>query len=133
MWTSVEPAREERTVEPDFGLEEARLLVPHIRAVAAELVPLRAELAERVGRLRDGAGEGDLPEIKALEARLSELLDSLTSRGIQVKGYAPLLVDLPHQRGGRRLLLCWLEGETELAWYHDEAHGFMGRRPIAEL
>lgn len=115
-----------------FDIEEARLLIPHVRAVADELIPVRAELAERAGRLR-GGGEGELPEVKALEARLSELLDDLTSRGIQVKGYAPLLVDFPHHRGDRQLLLCWLEGETELAWYHDAAHGFLGRRPLAEL
>lgn len=119
-------------MERSFELEEARSLVPAIRAVADELIPLRAELAERATRMRTGA-DGELPEVKALEARLSELLDSLTSRGIQVKGYAPLLVDLPHRRGDRSLLLCWLEGETELGWYHDVRHGFMGRRPLTEL
>lgn len=119
-------------MDRSFEIDEARALVPVIRAVADELVPLRAELAERAARVRDG-GDGELPEIKALEARLSELLDALTGRGIQVKGYAPLLVDLPHVRGDRTLLLCWLEGESELGWYHDVAHGFMGRRPISEL
>ncbi|MBW3620510.1 MAG: DUF2203 domain-containing protein [Actinobacteria bacterium] len=126
------PPAGERVVDRTFELDEARSLVPHLRAVAGELIPLRAELAEGAARMRAG-GAADLPELKSLEARLSELLDDLTSGGIQVKGYAPLLVDLPHVRGDRRLLLCWLEGETELGWYHDEAHGFMGRRPITEL
>lgn len=119
-------------MERSFEIDEARALVPLIRAVADEVVPLRAELAERATRLRDGA-DAELPEVKGLEARLSELLESLTGQGIEVKGYAPLLVDLPHRRDERLLLLCWLEGETELAWFHDARHGFMGRRPLAEL
>ncbi|NJO56359.1 MAG: hypothetical protein HC834_08510 [Rhodospirillales bacterium] len=35
-----------------------------------------------------------LAEAKGLEARLSDLLDQLVTLGLQVKGWAPLLVDL---------------------------------------
>jgi hypothetical protein len=28
------------------------------------------------------------------------------------------------------VLLCWLEGERELAWYHKAEFGFAGRRLI---
>jgi hypothetical protein len=52
---------------------------------------------------------------------------------VQVKGFAPLLLDFPMSHDGRDLLLCWLEGERELAWYHDVAHGFPGRRPLSDL
>jgi hypothetical protein len=52
---------------------------------------------------------------------------------VQVKGFAPLLLDFPMRHDGRDLLLCWLEGERELAWYHDVAHGFPGRRPLSDL
>lgn len=115
----------------DFSLGEARALMPAVLAAAREIVPLRAELARRMHER--GPGDGGLAEIKGLEARLSELLDGLAAQDVQVKGYAPLLVDFPHRRGERDLLLCWLEGEEELAWYHDLAHGFMGRRPLDEL
>lgn len=114
-----------------FSLEEAQQLVPTVLAIADELLPVRAELALRMHERREGGG--GLAEIKALEARVSDLLDRLTSEGIQVKGYAPLLVDLPHRAGDRELLLCWLEGERELDWYHDAALGFMGRRRLDEL
>lgn len=116
-----------------FEIAEARALIAEVRDVAATLIPLRAELAEQAHRHRTGTADSGLAEVKGLEARVSEQLDRLTGHGIQVKGYAPLLVDFPHRRGGRDLLLCWLEGETELAWYHDLAHGFMGRRPLTEL
>jgi hypothetical protein len=28
------------------------------------------------------------------------------------------------------VLMCWLEGEQELCWYHDARYGFAGRRPV---
>lgn len=103
-----------------------------MRTRAEELIPLRADLAEGAAQQR-GGGDVELPELKAKEARLSELLDWFPDQGIQVKGWAPLLIDFPHRAGGRDLLLCWLEGEDGLDWYHDVAHGFAGRRPITEL
>jgi hypothetical protein len=30
------------------------------------------------------------------------------------------------------VLLCWLEGDRELAWYHRLDTGFAGRRPLAD-
>ena len=71
--------------------------------------------------------------MKGLEARLGDQLDWFTSRGVQVKGYAPLLLDWPMPWGDRVLLLCWLENEPELAWYHDAELGFLGRRPLTDL
>ncbi len=46
---------------------------------------------------------------------------------------APLLIDFPALADGQQVLLCWLEGESTLDWYHRPELGFMGRRPIAEL
>lgn len=43
---------------------------------------------------------------------------------------AALLVDFPATLNGETVLLCWLEGEHELGWYHKPEHGFAGRRLI---
>ncbi len=115
-----------------FTVEEARELMSQVRAQAEKIITTRAELAYRMERLHEGE-KVQLPEVKALEARLSEALEWFTSQQIQVKGYAPLLIDFPMHYGERTLLLCWLENEPELAWYHDEAHGFLGRRPLTDL
>ena len=120
-------------MERFFTLDEARALMPEVLARAGQLIPIRAELTERAHAITTGTAASGIPEVKALEARMSELLDWFTSQGIQVKGYAPLLLDFPMRRDGRTLLLCWLEGEPSLDWYHDADHGFMGRRPIREL
>jgi hypothetical protein len=120
------------TVDRWFSVDEARALMPQVHAQATIIIDTRAELAYRMERLTEG-DKSQRPEVKALEARLSEALEWFSDQHIQVKGYAPLLIDFPMHYGERTVLLCWLENEPELAWYHDANHGFLGRRPIAEL
>jgi hypothetical protein len=122
-----------------FTLDEAQTLLPELRLLATQLVALRARLTvARSGgdpdRPDDPAGAAPPPaDVKAMEAQLADLLDRIGRLGVEVKGWAPLLVDFPMVVGDRLLLLCWLEGEADLAWFHDADHGFAGRRPLADL
>lgn len=115
-----------------FTLDEARKLIPEVLARAARLVAVRADLVDLQTALARGVPSplGALPEAKGLEARLSELLGWFPEQGLDVKGVAPLLVDFPARLNGETVLLCWLEGEHELGWYHKPEHGFAGRRVI---
>lgn len=118
-----------------FTLAEARAVLPEVRRRAAEFVDLRADLAEAGEALRvgDPAVVGGIAEAKSREARFHEALDWFRQQEIQVKGIAPLLLDFPAVADGRDVLLCWLEGEVELSWYHRVELGFMGRRRIDDL
>jgi hypothetical protein len=115
-----------------FTLAEARDLMPEVQARAAELIEVRASLVEVQAALTTGASSplGGLPEAKGFQAQLSELVSWFSSAGLEVKGIAPLLLDFPSELAGEPVLLCWLEGERELGWYHPVAYGFAGRRPI---
>lgn len=115
-----------------FTLAEARGLLPEVQRVTQQVIETRADLIELASDLARGSPSrlGGRPEAKGLEARLDDLLSWYRSRGIEVKGWAPLLVDFPGEVDGEPALLCWLEGETELGWYHRPAHGFAGRRPL---
>jgi hypothetical protein len=115
-----------------FTLAEARDLMPEIQARAHELIEVRASLVEVQAALTTGASSplGGLPEAKGFQARLSELVGSFSAAGLEVKGIAPLLLDFPSELAGEPVLLCWLEGERELGWYHPMAYGFAGRRRI---
>lgn len=119
-------------MERFFTVQEAKELLDEARVVADELIVVRAELTEQARALRAG-DRSRLPEVKSLEAQLSELLDWFGERGIQTKGYAPLLLDFPMRHRGRVVLLCWLENEPALAWFHDAELGFGGRRPLGQL
>lgn len=115
-----------------FTVAEARALLPEVCERAAELVEARADLAElsRELRAQGHSRRGGLPEVKALEARLSELLSWFPDQGIEVKGVAPLLLDFPAELDGVSVRLCWLEGEQELRWYHRSDLGVVGRRRL---
>ena len=116
-----------------FTVEEARALLADLRPALDEIVVLRADAAELAAATRGGPATalGGLPELKAAEARLDELMAQVQSHGIELKGWAPLLLDFPAQLDGVDVLLCWLEGDRDLEWYHRTDLGFLGRRRIA--
>lgn len=118
--------------EREFTIVEARALLSEVHTRAAEIVRLRADLAELALDLRTtgSSGLGGMAEAKAYEARLEEQVAWYGDQGIEVKGVAPLLVDFPARLDGRSVRLCWLEGEPELAWYHLTELGFAGRRAL---
>ncbi|WP_344934730.1 DUF2203 domain-containing protein [Sphaerisporangium flaviroseum] len=115
-----------------FTVEEARSLMPQVRRLVAELVAIRADLAELGHDLRGGVRSplGGLPEAKAMEAHVAEILGWFDEQGIELKGIAPVLVDFPAVLDGVSVRLCWIEGETELGWYHRADLGFPGRRRL---
>ena len=117
-----------------FTVAQARTELTRLRPLLDELVVVRADLVELSAALStEGAPSalGGLPERKAAEARLNELMTEVQETGADLKGVAPLLVDFPADLDGIPVLLCWLEGEPELAWYHRLDLGFAGRRRLS--
>ena len=119
-------------MDRSFTLAEARDLMPEVVRRADELVEVRARLVEVQSALASGATSslGGLPEAKGFQAQRSELVSWFSATGLEVKGIAPLLLDFPSELAGEPVLLCWLEGERQLGWYHPVAYGFAGRRRI---
>lgn len=116
-----------------FEVDQARAELARLRPVLDELVRLRADAAELAVTLDAGGPPtplGGLPEFKAVQARLDELMTAVQDTGAELKGFAPLLVDFPAELHGVPVLLCWLEGEPGLHWYHRADLGFAGRRPL---
>lgn len=112
-------------------LEEARRQLAALRPSIDELIELRADLAELRADLAQGGSSplGGVAEAKALEARIYATLEAISAQNIQVKGFAPVLLDFPGHRDGRDVLWCWLEGDPDIRWYHRDDCGFPGRRP----
>lgn len=116
-----------------FTVEEARKELATLLPVLDEIVVVRADTVELAAALTaDGepTALGGLPEWKAAEARLNELMIEVQQTGAELKGLAPLLIDYPADLDGVPVLLCWLEGDTELGWYHRLDLGFAGRRRL---
>jgi hypothetical protein len=119
-------------VDRHFTVDEAQALLAEIRGRLVAFVEQRAAFAELRWALEHdpASADGGVAELKAFEAHLDALVASLRDQGIQVKGIAPLLLDFPATLDGQSVLLCWLEGDATLAWYHRTEFGFMGRRPL---
>ena len=115
-----------------FTLAEARDTLAELRPDLDEFVELRADAAELAAAIRMGepSSLGGKPELKALEARIDEVLTRIQQTGVEVKGFAPLLLDFPSDLDGEDVLLCWLEGDQGLDWYHRLDLGFLGRRRL---
>ena len=114
-----------------FTVAEAREELARLKPVLDEIIVVRADMVELAAALAVGGAPtdlGGLPEQKAAEARLNELMTEVQQTGADLKGIAPLLVDFPAVLDGVDVLLCWLEGDDELGWYHRTALGFAGRR-----
>lgn len=119
-----------------FTVDQARTELDRLRPALDEIVVVRADLVELSAALAPG-GEptalGGLAERKAAEARLNELMTRVQQTGAELKGVAPLLVDFAADLDGVPVLLCWLEGEASLGWYHRVDLGFAGRRRLPVL
>ena len=115
-----------------FTIAEARAELDRLLPVLDEVVALRADAAELAAATSRGTTSplGGLPELKAAQARLDELLTRIQETGAELKGLAPLLVDFPSELDGVEVLLCWLEGDRSLDWYHRTDLGFAGRRAL---
>lgn len=115
-----------------FTVDEARAELARLLPVLDELVRLRAEHAELRAAVDGGRTSplGGLPELKGATARLDDLLTQVQAAGAELKGIAPLLLDFPAELDGTDVLLCWLEGDRTLSWYHRADLGFAGRRRL---
>jgi hypothetical protein len=118
---------------PLFTVHEAVVELQRLLPVLDEIVALRADAAELAAASVPGGPPtslGAVPELKAAQARLDDLLTRVQQTGAELKGLAPLLVDFPSELDGWDVLLCWLEGDRALRWYHRADLGFAGRRPL---
>jgi hypothetical protein len=118
-----------------FTLPEARAELARLRPTLDRLVAVRADAAELAAALHPGGPPTDLgarAELKAAEALLDELITAVQETGAHLKGLAPLLLDFPAELDGVDVLLCWLEGDEGLGWYHRTDLGFAGRRRLPD-
>jgi hypothetical protein len=117
-----------------FRVAEARALLPEVRRRVDELIKTRADLTElSVDLNRTGSSPlGGVAEMKALQAWLDDMLEWFRSQSIELKGFAPFLLDFPAELDGVSVRLCWLEGESKLDWYHRSDLGIAGRRRLPD-
>ena len=124
-----------------FTQSEATALLPELtpilldlRAKKAALDDTRTALARLTPAMR---GNGSGAEVVVLEQRLRQFAEQIadglrwiTEQAVEVKDLDTGLIDFPSLQAGRVVFLCWRLGEGPIAWWHEIAEGFAGRRPL---
>ncbi len=134
-------------VKKYFSVEEANHALPLVRSIVADIVSFHSDLRERHERLqsvkrRNSASRGSMPpeyieELTQMEndlhrdaEKLQGFIAELQALGVEVKDLGKGLVDCPGLIEGREVCLCWMLGESEVAFWHEVDAGFMGRQSL---
>jgi hypothetical protein len=119
-----------------YTREEARALLPQLRAWLERLEALRGELEKNDARLagmmtpgRDMGGELVNQSFKLL-GEMKGLFQEFEQRGIVIKDLQRGLVDFPAIIGDREVFLCWEKDEEDVEFWHDIDSGYAGREPL---
>ena len=119
-----------------YTRDEARALLPQIRAWLAELNRLRADVDRYDKRLsglnaegQDTGGETVNNWIRAL-AGMQQILAGFQQRQIFIKDLSRGLVDFPAIIGGKEVFLCWEADEEDIEFWHDLETGYGGREKL---
>ena len=113
--------------EADGELEELRRRLPILRGARQELIDTGERITSAVEV--DGGGVEGSAWFRAQQTLRAELL-WLAEQGILLRDPETGLVDVPAERDGRRVFLCWRLGEDRVGWFHEEQSGFSGRIPL---
>jgi hypothetical protein len=126
--------------DPTYTVDEARALLPQVRATLLQLAIERRradashdELHRRMRNDGDGDARGRAQleaTTEELRARVRDLLDHLESLGVVIRDLEAGLVDIPTVRDGEPAWLCWRLADPELAYWHTTREGFSTRRPL---
>ncbi len=124
----------------EWNEASVRQYLPRLRLL---LAVLRRSNGVKVRARTNGHGEvhgavrapGDVPEPNS-EANLYGIdphtaLAEIEALDIVLRDPKRGLVDFPYDHpSGREIMLCWLEGEDDLGWWHFPEEGFAGRKPL---
>jgi hypothetical protein len=128
-----------------FTLDEAQTLLPVLEGLlrrAQSSGTRAAELEAELDQLRQriflaGGVHVDVAKTARRRAERDKLLQEtkdalaeIDAIGVQVKDIEKGLLDFPCVVDGQTVLLCWKQGEKEIAYWHSFEDGFAGRKPI---
>lgn len=125
-----------------FTAAEANATLPLVRAIVRDITTLAENLHDRQQRLTRAQQAGSITqahqeewqhlqeEMERDQERLQEYELELRRLGIQLKDYYIGLIDFPCWMDDREVLLCWKQGEPDVAHWHEVDAGFAGRQKL---
>ncbi len=124
-----------------FNVDEANRTLPLVRRIVEDVVRQHRVWREKILELDlvSSSSRAEEPRLRAEQLEkeaqtLAHEIDGyqkeLEELGIQLKDRRLGLIDFPSELGGKRVLLCWRLGETEVQFWHEEDAGYSGRQPL---
>jgi hypothetical protein len=121
-----------------FSVEEANSLVPVLRPklfaiqrLYASVDTLKDEARAAASASEFGGGMAGGTAYVNMLYKIGKLTTEIGELGVEMKDYTRGLIDFPHMRNGRVILLCWQLGEgDEVEWWHETEAGFAGRQRL---
>jgi hypothetical protein len=119
-----------------YTLEQATAALPWVRERIERAREAHAMLTEKEAREalshaapgNGGGGPGSVVSEGFLELRAA--LGELEQMDIVLRDLDRGLIDFPSLREGREIYLCWIDGEDEIAFWHELEAGYAGRQPL---
>ncbi len=119
-----------------YTRDEARALLPQIRAWLGQIKQLRTEVERYDKRLtnltaggQDTGGTTVNNWIRAISS-LQAVLMEFERREISIKDVERGLLDFPAIIGGKEVFLCWEADEDDVEFWHDLETGYGGRERL---
>jgi len=119
-----------------YTLEEARALLPWVAGALAALRDARERLSDQETRqaLVDGSstngGGHEGKQVGEAFVVLQNGISEFDRRGIVLRDLDTGLIDFPSIRDGQEIYLCWIDGESDIGFWHGLDAGFGGRQPL---
>lgn len=123
-----------------YDIDEARALVPRLRSMLLQLAVEKGRLdaahAALHAHLRGNGDPGHAEDtarheraVSDIRAGMSALLHHFDELGVVLRDVEMGLCDIPAERDGERVWLCWRLSDPDVAWWHSTSEGFTSRRP----
>ena len=119
-----------------YSLEEAQACLPWVAERLAVLRDAHARLTDEQthhalagGSTGNGGGAAGKQVGRAF-LEIQAGVAAFDERGILLRDLDRGLVDFPSLREGREVYLCWVDGEDDIAHWHELDDGFPGRQPL---
>ena len=119
-----------------FTLEEANAQIPWVVSKLAALRDARERLTDQEARAALAEGSptngGGHPGKQVGEAfvEMQNGIGEFDRVGIVLRDLDSGLIDFPSIRDGQEIYLCWIDGESDIAFWHGLDAGFGGRQPL---
>ncbi|MEA2257050.1 MAG: hypothetical protein QOG35_3095 [Solirubrobacteraceae bacterium] len=119
-----------------YTLEEARAELPWVSERLAAMRRARERLTDAEARraLADGSptngGGGAGKQVGEAFVEIQATMADLDDREIVLRDLDRGLIDFPAIRDGQEVYLCWVDGEPDIAFWHELDAGYAGRQEL---